>query len=147
MEFQSTNRRSTITKSGRWLTTIGAIYSFIAVVYFFVGFAHNMGSDIADYLPWTMLSLVVACSGYLILLTASWLAIDSRVDTGILIASSLLLLVTLPLYSGAFYPAQDGEFGVVFVLLGLPTICIGVVLALCAVLMRRNANRILDESL
>ena len=120
----------------RWLLLSGAMYALIAVVYFFVTFASNVGRPVRELLPSMLFSLVLAVSGYVVLLVATWLASDRRVQLAIVATTVLSLLVAAPLYAGAFYPAQDGEFMAAFVLVGLPTIIIALILVVLSVLTR-----------
>jgi len=110
------------------------------VVYFSANFAKNMLIPVSEILPSALLGIVIAVSGYFILLAASWMSLDRRVDVAVGLATMLSLLIAGPLYSGAFYTAQDGEFAMVFVEVGLITICMGVPLALFAALLRKKNN-------
>ena len=120
----------------RWASSLGAMYAFVAVVYFFLNFARNLGKPVAELLPSIAMSLIVAVSPYLILLVATLLAVDRRVNVAIAIVIGLSLLAAIPLYAGAFHPAQDGEFMFAFVLVSLPTIGLAAILAVAAVLLR-----------
>jgi|SRR5882672_1958154 len=123
-------------RTSRWLSSLGTVYALVAVVYFFVNFASNVGSPVRALLPSMLLSLVLAVSGYLVLLVATWLASDRRVQVAIVATTVLSLLIAVPLYAGAFYPAQDGEFMAAFVLVGLPTIVIALILVVFSVSAR-----------
>ena len=120
----------------RWLSGLGAVYALVAVVYFFLNFAANLRSPVRDLLPSMTTSLVVAVTPYVVLYVAACLALDRRVGIAIAIVTGVSLMVAVPLYAGAFFPAQDGEFMYAFVLVGLPTIALAIVLAVLAVIMR-----------
>ena len=79
---------------------------------------------------------MVAVTPYVVLYVAACLALNRRVGLAIAIVTGVSLIVAVPLYAGAFYPAQDGEFMYAFVLVGLPTIVLAIILAVFAVVMR-----------
>ena len=81
-------------------------------------------------------SLMVAVTPYVVLYIAGCLALSRRVGIAIAIVTVVSLMVAVPLYAGAFYPAQDGEFMYAFVLVGLPTIGLAIILAVWAVVTR-----------
>ena len=120
----------------RWLSGLGAAYALVAVVYFFLNFAANLKLPVRDLLPSMATSLIVAVTPYVVLYIAACLALDRRVGLAIAIVTGVSLIVAVPLYAGAFYPAQDGEFMYAFVLVGLPTIGLASILAILAALMR-----------
>jgi hypothetical protein len=105
-------------------------------VYFFLNFAANLKLPVRDLLPSMATSLIVAVTPYVVLYIAACLALDRRVGLAIAIVTGVSLIVAVPLYAGAFYPAQDGEFMYAFVLVGLPTIGLASILAILAALMR-----------
>ena len=120
----------------RWLASLSAAYALVAVVYFFANFASNVGWPVRELLPSMVLSLVLAVGSFLIMLVATGLAVDRRVQVAIATTTAISLLIAVPLYAGAFYPGQDGEFSAAFVLVGLPTTCVALLLAVFAVLAR-----------
>ena len=105
-------------------------------MYFFLNFAANLKLPVRDLLPSMATSLIVAVTPYVVLYIAACLALDRRVGLAIAIVTGVSLIVAVPLYAGAFYPAQDGEFMYAFVLVGLPTIGLASILAILAALMR-----------
>ena len=90
--------------------------------------------------PSMLLSLALAVSGYLVLLVATWLASDRRVQIANTTVTVLSLFIAVPLYAGAFHPAQDGEFMAAFVLVGLPTIVVALILLIFGLLARARGR-------
>ena len=128
----------------QWLSSLGAAYAFIAVIWFFVNWAGNASLPISELIPGMTLFLILAAGPYLILLAATSLALDRRVQFAIGAVTVLSLLIAVPLYAGAFHPAQDGEFRVLFAFIGLPTT--GVALLLVAVAVLARPDRMLPSN-
>jgi len=124
----------------RWLSSLGTVYALVAVMYFFVNLASNAGRPVRELLPSMLLSLALAVSGYLVLLVATWLASDRRVQIANTTVTVLSLFIAVPLYAGAFHPAQDGEFMAAFVLVGLPTIVVALILLIFGLLARARGR-------
>jgi hypothetical protein len=127
---------NSLQRFNRWFSSLGAAYASIAVVWFFVNLAGNASLPIRELLPRMTVFLILAAGPYLVLLTATLLALDRRVQVAIGVVTGLSLLIAAPFYAGAFYPAQDGEFMVAFAFLGLPTGGLALILAAFAVWAR-----------
>jgi hypothetical protein len=125
----------------RTILAIAGTYAFAAVVWFFLTFAKNMGQPVQELFPSMLFSMMFAVVPYLLFGVATFLALRQWTQTALLVLAVVSACSTIALYIGAFAQSQDGEFMILFMIVGTPQLIAAlIILVLAAVVRDKSAS-------
>jgi hypothetical protein len=126
----------------RAILAIAGSYALVAVIWFFLTFAKNMGQPVQEFLPSILFSMMFAVVPYLLFGVATYLTRRKWTQTALLVLAVVSACSTMALYLGAFAESQDGEYMFLFMIVGTPQLIAAlIILVLAAVVRDKSASR------